>query len=103
MTNNTTNNELNTDYLHTDDLTIGYDKDIVGNISIRAVPGQILTLIGPNGCGKSTLLKTLTGQLSARGGVIYLDGKNLDFFRVNEVAKRISSVMTTVVKPELMT
>ena len=89
--------------LRTVSLTIGYDKDIVSNINLEAVPGRILTLIGPNGCGKSTFLKTLTGQLAARGGVIYLDGKELGRLKAAEIAKQLSMVMTTVVKPELMT
>ena len=89
--------------LKTDNLTIGYDSDIVRSISIKAVPGQILTLIGPNGCGKSTLLRTLTGQLKNRSGIIYLNGSDLGSLKAGEIARQLSMVMTSVVKPELMT
>ena len=89
--------------LKTDNLTIGYDRDIVGNICIEAVPGRIVTLIGPNGCGKSTLLKTVTGQLKKRGGVIFLDGKDMGRIDGVKVARHMSMVMTSAVRPELMT
>ena len=58
--------------LSTDDITIGYDRDLIDRISFEVKPGNIVTLIGPNGCGKSTLLKSVSGQLKVRDGVVYL-------------------------------
>ncbi|MCR5302492.1 MAG: cobyric acid synthase [Lachnospiraceae bacterium] len=89
--------------LETANLSVGYDHDIVTAISLKVVPGKIVTLIGPNGSGKSTLLKTITGQLMPRGGVIYLDGADRSQLSGKEIAKSVSMVMTTSVKPELMT
>ena len=62
--------------IETRKLNIGYSFDLVGDISLEAKPGKILTIIGPNGCGKSTLLKTITGELKERSGVIYLNGQD---------------------------
>ena len=42
-------------------------------------PGTVHTLIGQNGCGKSSMLGILSGQLSADGGEIRLDGKAVRF------------------------
>ena len=89
--------------LETRGLTIGYDSDIITDISLRVVPGKIVTLIGPNGSGKSTLLKTVTGQLKSRGGVILIDGRNRSSMSTKEIATKLSIVMTASVKPELMT
>ncbi|MBO4901694.1 MAG: cobyric acid synthase [Lachnospiraceae bacterium] len=88
--------------LITDRLTIGYDSDLIDSISLEIRKGKIVTLIGPNGCGKSTLLRTLGGQLSARGGTVYLDGRNMQLLQGREIAKKMSMVMTTPVKTELM-
>lgn len=47
----------------TKELAIGYGSaPLASDITLGAVPGQILALIGPNGAGKSTLLKTLAAS-----------------------------------------
>ena len=85
------------------DLTIGYDSDLVKDISFAVRPGQIVTVIGPNGSGKSTLLKTLTGVLAPRGGAVYLDGSDKESMPYKEIARKLSMVATHKVSPELMT
>ncbi len=89
--------------IRTEKLHIGYDSDLVRDISLAVTPGKIVTLIGPNGCGKSTLLKTLTGMLRERGGVVYLDGRDRKALRADEIARSMAMVMTHRVRPELMT
>ena len=89
--------------IQTDQLNIGYDADLIRKICIEVRPGQIVSLIGPNGCGKTTLLKTLTGELKARGGCVYLDGKDFFSMKEREAARHMSMVMTVRVNPDLMT
>nr|WP_081843168.1 cobyric acid synthase [Butyrivibrio sp. WCE2006] len=89
--------------ISTDKLNIGYKEDLIRDISIIVKKGKIVTLIGPNGCGKTTLLKTLTGELSLRGGTVYLNGEDKSALSASEIAKRMSLLMTYRVKPELMT
>ncbi len=89
--------------IRTDKLNIGYKTDLIKEICMEILPGEIVTLIGPNGCGKTTLLKTVTGELEKRGGVIYLNGDDRDSLKASDIAKRISVVMTYKVRPELMT
>ena len=89
--------------LSADDLTIGYDSDLISGITVKVLPGKIVTLIGPNGSGKSTLLRTVTGQLKKRGGTVFLDGRDADAMSVREAAKKLSMVSTYSPHPELMT
>ena len=46
-------------------------------ISIEALPGQTIALVGPTGAGKSTLLNLLTRLYEADGGRILLDGHEI--------------------------
>ncbi len=89
--------------IRTEKLNIGYKTDLIKDISLSVLPGEIVTVIGPNGCGKTTLLKTLTGELKKRGGVVYLSGDNRDELKASDIAKRMSLVMTYKIRTELMT
>ena len=89
--------------LRSENLAIGYSKKLIDKISLNVTPGEIVTLIGPNGSGKSTLLKTLTGQLSHKGGVVYIGDKNMEDLSTKDMAKKMSMVMTERIRPELMT
>ena len=89
--------------IKTENLTIGYGSDLIKEICIEAVPGKVVTLIGPNGSGKTTLLRTLTGELESRGGVIYLNGKDKSLLNSYDTAKAMSMVMTEKIRTELMT
>lgn len=89
--------------LKTERLTIGYDSDLIKDISLSVMPGKIMTLIGPNGSGKSTLLKTVTRQLKIREGVIYLGDTSMDDMSSADISKQMSMVMTSNLTPEFMT
>ncbi|MDR1574781.1 MAG: ABC transporter ATP-binding protein [Treponema sp.] len=72
------------------DLYAGYNGvDIVHGISVRAVKGEVLAVIGPNGCGKTTLLKTIARLLPYRG-VITLEGTELSAFSRKALARKIA-------------
>jgi ABC-2 type transport system ATP-binding protein len=53
------------------------DLEAVKGISFDVQPGEILGFLGPNGAGKSTTIKMLTGQLTPKGGVASILGKNI--------------------------
>jgi branched-chain amino acid transport system ATP-binding protein len=46
-------------------------------VSLRAEPGEIVTLIGANGAGKTTLLRALSGVVPARSGSVRFDGRDI--------------------------
>ena len=76
---------------------------LIRNIELKVRRGEILTLIGLNGAGKTTILKSIIRQLSLLGGTAYLDGTDMSRFTGNELARRLSVVLTERVRPELMT
>ncbi len=90
--------------LRAEDLCVGYGKrTLIRDVDIAVRPGEILTLIGPNGVGKSTILKTITRQLSAMEGVIYIGKERLEQLPERRLAQTMSILMTQRVEPELMT
>ncbi|RAL22024.1 ABC-F family ATP-binding cassette domain-containing protein [Thermoflavimicrobium daqui] len=54
--------------LEVKDLSVGYEKPLLKNLSFRLERGEHVAIIGPNGIGKSTLLKTLVGHLPSLDG-----------------------------------
>ncbi|MBQ5332076.1 MAG: ABC transporter ATP-binding protein [Oscillospiraceae bacterium] len=90
--------------LSAEKLSVGYGTEIlIRDISLSLYKGKIVTLIGPNGAGKSTILKTLSRQLDSMGGAVYIGKEELSRFKGEELAKKMSLVMTGRVAPELMT
>lgn len=91
-------------YLYTDDMSVGYGgRPLIEHICLQVRQGEIVTLIGPNGSGKSTILKSIIRQLSLLRGAVYLDGRLMERMTAQEVARRLSVLMTERVRPELMT
>ena len=85
-------------------LTIGYNgHPLISDISFGLERGEILTLIGPNGAGKSTLLKTVTRQLPAISGHIFIGEKDMMSLSGKNLAKIMAVVLTERIRPELMT
>jgi len=54
-------------------------------VSLRAAPGEIVTLIGANGAGKSTLLRAVSGLVPARAGAIRFEGRELGRMPAHEI------------------
>lgn len=49
-------------------------REVVSDVSLRVMPGQVTCLLGPSGCGKSTTLRIIAGVDLQDGGEIYVDG-----------------------------
>ncbi len=59
-------------------LCSGYGKiEVLHDLALDIVQGQIVTLIGANGAGKTTLLKTISGLLWPTAGSIEFEGANI--------------------------
>ena len=59
-------------------LRSGYGKiEVLHDIGLEILQGQIVTLIGANGAGKTTLLKTISGLLRPNAGSIEFEGASI--------------------------
>lgn len=81
-------------------LEIGYKNNkenfcsLNSEINIVLGEGQLTCLLGPNGAGKSTLIKTFAGLLNPLKGEIKLQDRPLREYKLRELAKNISVVLT---------
>ncbi|MEP6985270.1 MAG: ABC transporter ATP-binding protein [Chloroflexota bacterium] len=86
--------------LSTTNLTVGYTNArkppvvVVEHISVDLMAGELVCLIGPNGAGKSTLMRTLAGMQAPLTGTVRLMGDDLKSLKPNELARRLSIVLT---------
>ncbi|MBQ6358042.1 MAG: ABC transporter ATP-binding protein [Clostridia bacterium] len=95
---------MDTWYLHTEHMDVGYDGvPLLRDVEIGVRRGEILTLIGPNGSGKSTILKSMIRQLRLLSGVVVLDGQTMAAMKEGEIAKKMAILMTERLRAELMT
>ncbi len=63
--------QLSSPLLSLDDLTLGYDDNIVlSAVKANVMPGDRIGILGENGAGKSTLLKAMVGALAPLSGEI---------------------------------
>lgn len=73
------------------DISFSYDiKLTIKDINFCANKGEMLAVLGKNGSGKSTLIKTINYILSLPKGAVYIDGKSVNSFRRNDIAKKIA-------------
>ncbi|MCV3214825.1 ABC transporter ATP-binding protein [Plectonema radiosum NIES-515] len=86
--------------LTTHNLTIGYKTSrktvrcVASDISVSLQAGELVCLLGPNGAGKSTLLRSLAGMQPPIAGEVRLLGENIYHLQPQELAKRLSLVLT---------
>lgn len=85
--------------LSTEQLSVGYRSKkntdaIVNDISITLQQGLLIGLVGINGSGKSTLLRTLSGLQAPLSGKVMLDNQELSSIDSQELAKKMSVVLT---------
>jgi NitT/TauT family transport system ATP-binding protein len=62
------------------DLTVRFSSKrsqttAIDNVTLRAEPGEFVTIVGPSGCGKSTLLKVVAGLVRPTSGSVSLLGR----------------------------
>lgn len=65
------------------------DNKIVDEVSVNAMPGELVGLIGPNGAGKSTLLSMLAGLRTPNTGNVRIKAKPLQQLTQSERAQTI--------------
>jgi ABC-type multidrug transport system ATPase subunit/pSer/pThr/pTyr-binding forkhead associated (FHA) protein len=52
-------------------------KTLLDHVSFKALPGDLIALMGPSGAGKTTLLLTLNGYMPPTAGQVRINGEDL--------------------------
>ena len=74
--------------LRADGVTAGYGGDpVIRDVSVRAEPGEVVSIVGPNGSGKSTLLKALVGILRVSSGRILVADADVTNRQPEDIAR----------------
>ncbi len=83
-------------FLRTKNLAIGYgtNQAILESLDLSLYKGELVCLLGENGIGKSTLLKTLSKTIPLLLGDVFIEEKSISQIIQNELAKKISLVLT---------
>jgi iron complex transport system ATP-binding protein len=63
-------------------------KELLHRLSFEVKQGELLAVLGANGAGKSTLMKLLCRELIPSEGHILFRGKNLQQYKLPELAKQ---------------
>lgn len=63
-------------------------RQLIHNVSFRANAGEFWAIVGANGAGKSTMMKLLSREHKPTSGSIELHGKNLDRYKLSELARK---------------
>ncbi|MDI7742531.1 ABC transporter ATP-binding protein [Lysinibacillus fusiformis] len=72
-------------------------KQIIKNLNLTFLPGQITGFLGPNGAGKTTTIRMMTGLMHPSEGEIIINGHSI----VNNFEQAISNVGVIVENPEM--
>jgi ABC-2 type transport system ATP-binding protein len=54
------------------------DKEVIHDLSLEVVKGELFAYLGPNGAGKTTTIKMLTGLLKPTAGRILIKGHDIE-------------------------
>jgi len=78
-----------------DGIRFGYNgTELLHGIEFEIKSGELVGLIGPNGSGKSTLLRLMNGILKPKMGTIFMEGRELNKMKIDEIARICANVPT---------
>ncbi|XOK62705.1 ABC transporter ATP-binding protein [Paenibacillus elgii] len=75
-------------------VTFGYEpgRPVLRCLSMSATEGKVTAVVGPSGGGKSTIMKLLLSFYERESGVIHIQGKALEHYRIKELRELIAYV-----------
>ncbi|GGF19910.1 ABC transporter ATP-binding protein [Subtercola lobariae] len=69
------------------------DKPLIENLSLTALPGQTVAIVGPTGAGKTTLVNLIMRFYELDGGRITLDGTDISTMTRDDLRSRTGMVL----------
>ena len=69
---------------------------VIDDISFKIQPGETLAIVGPTGSGKSTIINLITKFYEVDSGTIYIDGNNIDEFKLDNIRSKIGVILQDV-------
>ena len=69
---------------------------VIDDISFKIHPGETLAIVGPTGSGKSTIINLITKFYEVDSGTIYIDGNNIDEFKLDNIRSKIGVILQDV-------
>ena len=67
-------------------------RTLLDDLSLDALPGELVALVGPNGAGKTTLLRAIAGFVMPAAGEIVLDGVAVASLATRERARAVTLI-----------
>jgi ABC-type cobalamin/Fe3+-siderophores transport system ATPase subunit len=90
--------------LKIESLSVSYgQRQVLHNVSLNVLSGEVLALIGPNGAGKSTLVRAASGVIPVQGGKVGVDGEDLLSLPTMKRARHLAVVPQAVSLPPAFT
>ena len=67
-----------------EDVSLAFDRPILEHVSVRALEGETLCIVGESGTGKSTILKLILRLLLPDTGRVLVDGEDISHISFEE-------------------
>ncbi len=84
--------------IHFEHVSFGYNEaddhplPILHDINFKIEAGESVAIVGPSGAGKTTITSLLLRLYEAKGGVIRIDGNDIQDYTIESVRKQIAMV-----------
>jgi ATP-binding cassette subfamily B protein len=87
--------DLVTGHVRFEDIHFSYDpqRPLLQGVSLEALPGETVALVGPSGSGKSTLMALLQRLYDPVSGRVLLDGRDLRTLRQRALRRHLGMVL----------
>ncbi|MBD5656195.1 MAG: ABC transporter ATP-binding protein [Candidatus Eremiobacteraeota bacterium] len=72
-------------------LVVG-ERTLLDDVSLDALPGELIAIVGPNGAGKTTLLRAIAGFNAPAKGDVLLDGIAVTALATRERARAVTLI-----------
>ena len=72
-------------------------KEVLKNLNLSIMEGEIVCLLGNNGAGKTTLINCILRMIQADAGSIFLDGRDIFTYKNEEYFSKVNALLESSV------